>query len=299
MSIQAVAYAIDLREGPSGDRITPSEKLLVICIANRINPDHGNRCWLSVPRIAEEMGVPERRVQILLRSTEGKGLVSVVEHFGKDGHQTTNSYRLPDLEQGRDRPDPHDQPDDDEAAREQERGETARLRDADERATLPGYDRPTPPGVDGVTGPSRGGVDGVTGPVSTGSPAGVDGVTLTVRGTVGEVTARTLDPEEEPNFGASAGEDQDQATIHAVGDDFTPTPVTALGRRQEQIEAVVREICGRRTPSRDDEDLIRRVQGRLRRGEIRPGEVVAAVDRLRERETMPATSTGVPDRRDR
>ncbi len=79
--------------------------------------------------------------------------------------------------------------------------------------------------------------------------------------------------------------------VHAGG--FVPTPVTAVVRREQQVEAAVLRACeesryaGMPIHADDVRNVVYRVRARISR-QIEPDEVVAAVNRLREREAMPA-----------
>jgi hypothetical protein len=89
MSWHATAWAKAQTVAPSGDRITRSEKLLLLCIADYHNAEKGY-AWPSVDRLATEAMMSDRHVRNLLNSLTRKGLVEV-EHRTGD----TNRYRLP------------------------------------------------------------------------------------------------------------------------------------------------------------------------------------------------------------
>ena len=89
MSWHATAWAKQTNVSPTGARITRSEKLLLLCLADYHNPAHGY-AWPSVERLAAEAMLSERQARNLLRSLEAKGLVTTERRVGE-----TSRYRLP------------------------------------------------------------------------------------------------------------------------------------------------------------------------------------------------------------
>ena len=62
MSWQATAYISELTITPTGDKLTRSEKLLALLLANRHNPDY-DIAWPSVTKLAAEALLSERRTR--------------------------------------------------------------------------------------------------------------------------------------------------------------------------------------------------------------------------------------------
>lgn len=89
MSIHATAWAKAQTVAPSGDRITRSEKLLLLCIADYFNQERGY-AWPSVARLGTEAMLSERHVRNLLASLTRKGVLAVEHRIG-----ATSRYRLP------------------------------------------------------------------------------------------------------------------------------------------------------------------------------------------------------------
>lgn len=89
MSIHATAWAKQTSAGPTGEPITRSEKLLLLCVADYFNNDRGY-AWPSVDSLARETMLSTRHVRNLLVSLARKGLVEI-EHRTGD----TSRYRLP------------------------------------------------------------------------------------------------------------------------------------------------------------------------------------------------------------
>lgn len=90
MSVQAMAWAIDLRE----PKLQPTTKLVLLLLANRSNPDNNESCWPSRRTIAAEAGIQPAAVSKHLRKLEDEGLVSRVRRVRGDGSQTSNLYRV-------------------------------------------------------------------------------------------------------------------------------------------------------------------------------------------------------------
>ena len=83
MSWQATAYVAEITEG-----ITPNEKLVLLCLANRYNNDRGF-AWPSIPRLAGESLMSERTVYRVLKSLASKGFIAA---YSGGGRGMTNQY---------------------------------------------------------------------------------------------------------------------------------------------------------------------------------------------------------------
>ncbi|MEW6129604.1 MAG: helix-turn-helix domain-containing protein [Acidobacteriota bacterium] len=92
MSWKATAHVKELTHAPGGEPLTRSEKLLLLIIADYYN-DEKKCAWASVPTIAENALLSQRRVQQVSRSAEMKGVLRVTHRNGK-----SNVYRLPTLD---------------------------------------------------------------------------------------------------------------------------------------------------------------------------------------------------------
>lgn len=85
MSWRATAYVAELTDG-----LTPAEKLVLMCLANRHHQDTG-KCNPSIPRLAEESLTSERNLYRLLSSLKDKGFVTFE---GTRGRGRTNEYEI-------------------------------------------------------------------------------------------------------------------------------------------------------------------------------------------------------------
>ena len=72
-------------------KITPSEKLVLLRLADRCDEDH--ECWPSVERIGKDTGLCSRTVRRALSKLEERDLITRV-----DRPQKSNLYRLPTVE---------------------------------------------------------------------------------------------------------------------------------------------------------------------------------------------------------
>jgi hypothetical protein len=93
---EAVEYVAQLRMGASGEELSPSEKLVLFVLANRLNRA-SSVAYPSVARVAQESAVGKRRVQQILRSLQRKGVVEVIYRKRQPGDNDTNHYRFPGL----------------------------------------------------------------------------------------------------------------------------------------------------------------------------------------------------------
>jgi Helix-turn-helix domain len=96
MSWQASAYVSKLTTTPTGDKLTRSEKLLALLLADRHNPDY-DIAWPSVTKLATEALLSERRTRDLLHSLERKGVISIERRWVGPQQCATNLYRFPGL----------------------------------------------------------------------------------------------------------------------------------------------------------------------------------------------------------
>ena len=96
MSWQATAYVSELTTTASGERLTRSEKLLALLLANRHNPDY-DIAWPSVARLADEAMMSVRMVQYALKSLEKKGVITIERRWIGPSQCDTNVYRFPGL----------------------------------------------------------------------------------------------------------------------------------------------------------------------------------------------------------
>ena len=96
MSWQATAYVSELTRCPNGEPLTRSEKLLALLLANRHNPDF-DIAWPSIPRLAEEALLSERRTRDLVHSLERKGVITIERRWKGPQQCDNNVYRFPGL----------------------------------------------------------------------------------------------------------------------------------------------------------------------------------------------------------
>jgi Helix-turn-helix domain len=96
MSWQATAYISELTITPTGDKLTRSEKLLALLLANRHNPDY-DIAWPSVTKLAAEALLSERRTRDLLHSLAHKGVITIERRWVGPQQCATNLYRFPGL----------------------------------------------------------------------------------------------------------------------------------------------------------------------------------------------------------
>jgi Helix-turn-helix domain len=96
MSWQASAYVSKLITTASGEKLTRSEKILALLLADRHNPDY-DIAWPSVRKLAEEALMSERRARDLLHSLERKGVIRIERRWIGPQQCATNLYRFPAL----------------------------------------------------------------------------------------------------------------------------------------------------------------------------------------------------------
>jgi hypothetical protein len=91
MSWKATAHIKELTHAPNGEAITRSEKLLLLIIADYYNDE--KRCaWASVPTIAKNALLSERRVRQVFQSLTEKRALLAIHRSGK-----SSIYKLPTL----------------------------------------------------------------------------------------------------------------------------------------------------------------------------------------------------------
>jgi Helix-turn-helix domain len=96
MSWKASAYAKEVSTAPNGKRITRSEKLLLLILADYYNDARGC-AWPSIKSLASEAMLSPRRVKELLLSLETKRLIKRETTTRDDGGQDVNLYAFPAL----------------------------------------------------------------------------------------------------------------------------------------------------------------------------------------------------------
>lgn len=83
MSVLAIGAAIALRG------VTPSEKLLLLVLANYANPETGE-CYPSQRRLADDTGLTDRTIRTVFKALEDKGLVDRSERRRDDGSRRSD-----------------------------------------------------------------------------------------------------------------------------------------------------------------------------------------------------------------
>lgn len=86
MSVQAIASALALQG------VTPSEKLLLIVLANYA--DEKMVCWPSHSRLSSDTCMSERNILRLFKSLEARGLVQRKARMTKIGRRSSDLIRL-------------------------------------------------------------------------------------------------------------------------------------------------------------------------------------------------------------
>lgn len=90
MSWQATAFVADIH-----DDITRSEKMLLLCLANRHNKDKGI-AWASIPSLSADALMSERTCYRVLDALEAKGFITIVVRPGKTSEYQINGVDTPD-----------------------------------------------------------------------------------------------------------------------------------------------------------------------------------------------------------
>ena len=86
MSVQAMTWAFGARG------LTPSEKLVLLCLANYATKDL--QAWPSQETVAEETELSPRTVWSALKSLEAKEVIRRKRRFRSDGTRTTDIFTL-------------------------------------------------------------------------------------------------------------------------------------------------------------------------------------------------------------
>ena len=97
MSWRASGHVKNLVEGINGEKISRSEKLLLLIIADYYN-DSYECAWPKIADLAEQAMLSPRRVRELQRSCEEKGLITISERRLLNGSNDANEIRFPGLE---------------------------------------------------------------------------------------------------------------------------------------------------------------------------------------------------------
>lgn len=96
MSWEALSYVRGLRIAPNGERLTRSEKLVLLILADCHNIKK-RIAWPSVATIAEEALLCEREVRKLLRTLEQKGVIRTIQP-PRTGSGYTSCYKFLELD---------------------------------------------------------------------------------------------------------------------------------------------------------------------------------------------------------
>lgn len=91
--IKAVGYVKEMLVAPSGEALTPAEKLTALVIADYYNAELGY-AYPSMERLAAESLVGERHCRRIVKQLEAKGVL-VIE---QGGGRFANRYRFPGLD---------------------------------------------------------------------------------------------------------------------------------------------------------------------------------------------------------
>jgi hypothetical protein len=96
MSLNSITRAKAVVIAPNGERITRSEKLVLLNLADFANKDKGDLAWPSVPKLAELSLMSERQCRNIIRSLTRKRCITC-EHRTNPANPTvnlTNHYRV-------------------------------------------------------------------------------------------------------------------------------------------------------------------------------------------------------------
>lgn len=102
MSFKAVNWAWDQKG------LTPHQKLVLLALANRHNPDVG--CFPSLNKLVEDVEFSKSTVQRSIQKLQELGFIRVEEKHRDNGSQTSNRYYL-NFEEGVRETTPHSQSD--------------------------------------------------------------------------------------------------------------------------------------------------------------------------------------------
>ena len=87
MSVQAIDWALRLVKN-----VTPTQKLILICLANHAGPD--GTCWPSQTVVSDYSGLSREAVNRNIKELESLGLIETERKKDPDGRETTKRYRL-------------------------------------------------------------------------------------------------------------------------------------------------------------------------------------------------------------
>jgi hypothetical protein len=96
MSWRASAYVKKLIVAPNGKRVTRSEKLLLLVIADYYN-DSFKKAWPGIPDLVRDTMLSRRRIQELQRSCERKGIIKILPNAKGNGASDYNSILFLEL----------------------------------------------------------------------------------------------------------------------------------------------------------------------------------------------------------
>ena len=86
MSYKALSWALQQKD------LKPATKIVLICLADRHNPDYG--CFPSISKIAEDAEMSQKSVFTHLSKLEKAGLIARSGRIKNNGQQTSNEYKL-------------------------------------------------------------------------------------------------------------------------------------------------------------------------------------------------------------
>ena len=87
MSVQAIDWALRLVQG-----ITPTQKLILICLANHAGPD--GRCWPAQETLSEYSGLARQTINRTLSDLESLGFIKSSRRKDESGRDLSKMYRL-------------------------------------------------------------------------------------------------------------------------------------------------------------------------------------------------------------
>jgi hypothetical protein len=97
VSFKATQYVKHLTTAPDGSRITPSEKGVLMQLADDHNEDRGC-AWPRITKLAPRCNMHEVHCRRLIRSLEKKGLLESTPDLRDNGGRTSNQYRFPAID---------------------------------------------------------------------------------------------------------------------------------------------------------------------------------------------------------
>jgi hypothetical protein len=97
MSVRAVAYVKQLVVCPNEDRLTKTEKLVALCLADSHQDKSATYTYPAVATLAEESLMDERSCRRILGELARKGVVEILRPVSQ-GRGLVNCYRFPALD---------------------------------------------------------------------------------------------------------------------------------------------------------------------------------------------------------